>query len=56
MFERKKPTFFIRTVLTPRAVVARGAATRPRHPVTGAVILTVAFELTVGTKRACRTF
>lgn len=52
---KKTTTLFLRTVLTPRSVVTRSAATRPRHAVTGAVVLTVAFELTAGSKHACRT-
>lgn len=46
----------IRTVLTLASIVTGTAATRPRHSVTGAVVLTVAFELTVGAKHAWRTF
>lgn len=56
LVRKKKTTLFLRTVLTLRSVVTSSAATRPRHSVTGAVVLTVAFELTVGSKHACRTF
>lgn len=38
------------------SIVARTTLTRPCHSVTGAVILTVTFQLAVGTKSARRTF
>lgn len=52
----KRKAFVPPTVLTLTPVVTRAAATRPRHSVTSAVVPTVAFELAVGTKHACRTF
>lgn len=43
-------------MFTLTSVVTRAAPTRPRHSVTRAVVLTGAFELTVGAKHACGTF
>lgn len=53
---KKRSTLLPLTVLTLTSVVTRAAAARPRHPVTSAVVPTVAFELAVGAKHACGTF
>lgn len=44
------------TMFTQISIVAWTTLTRPRHSVTSAVILTVAFQLAVGAKSAHRTF
>lgn len=44
------------TVFAQMSVVARPAVTRPRHPVAGAVAMTLTFQLAVGSKAALRTF
>ena len=44
------------TVFTQMSIISRSTMTRSRHSVAGAVIVTVTFQLAVGTKSAHRTF
>lgn len=61
---RTSPDLFLKTclicsvltVFTQMSVVAWTALTRPRHPVTGTVVVTVTLQLAFGSKASLRTF